>query len=164
MFPRLEIISSNGGGILTTFQSKSSNPFRQMMLLHFLPLSGGGGGGDPLACKYDGWTDKGNAVATDGRRMWECFCECDAASMGELRSKRKKGGGGNSPVSCVFALMLQRGRERDHYCAHRWKRKREGSFQSGDIINNACGRGRRRRHLPAAAFLSVLTSCFWFCQ
>ena len=49
---------------------------------------------------------------TDGRRMWECFCECDAASMGELRSKRKKGGG-NSPVSCVFALILQRGRERE---------------------------------------------------
>ena len=107
MLPRLEIISSNGGGILTTFQSKSSNPFRQMMLLHFLPLSG-----DPLACKYDGWTDKGNAVATDGRRMWECFCDCNAASMGELRSKRKKGGG-NSPVSCVFALILPREGERE---------------------------------------------------
>ena len=32
---------------------------RQMMLVHVLPLRIGGG--DPLACKYDGWMDKGNA-------------------------------------------------------------------------------------------------------
>ena len=99
--------------------------------------------------------------------MWECFCECRRCRRLDERIEAEKEEEIRSSHVCLRCTEREREREREHCTRHQHhsrfrgragreeKEEEEGSFQSGDIINNAC------RHL--SAFLSVLTSCFWFC-